>query len=502
MELTFQSKPLCYLGCMIDEFCRQEETSEIIVPDSFPDIMCILDANAEAILRGKDCRNGNAILSGGIKGRILYLAEGEELPRCLETYLPFSIKMEHAELTEYSQLICTIQVRSADGRMVNSRKAMLRTELSCRIVAYEDKKEDILELEKWPDYVQIRQEEYKVFLPLESSEKAFKVGDSLELPGASSECHIYQCFCVPEVAQTKLVGNKALFKGQVQCKILYSGNDQRLHVYRHQLPFSQYCEFNSDFEDEIVDCYPVITGYDLQPEQELSSNAFSINVHLLMQAVVSGRRTVVIPSDAYAVHGSLDAEWKKYTLTVSLDRQILSQTLRCQMNGPVIDVIDWEVYPDNPVWNRRADETQIIMGVGLHVLGYDREGKLCSSNHYLQGETSLALAANSSCACHHTSVGSVYLSPCASGLDAQVDISVVAMCSSEQIISGLCAGTVEKDNAEKERRPSVILKRITKETELWEIAKYTRTKAEAIQAANSIENDIISPGEILLIPIG
>lgn len=503
MELTFQSKPLCYLKCIIDEFRRQEETAEIIVPDSFPDIVRILDASGEAILRGKDCRNGNAILSGGVKGRILYLAEGEELPRCLETYLPFSIKVEHAELTEHTQLICTIHVRSVDGRMVNSRKAMLRTEMSCRILAYEDTKEDILELEEWPEFIQIRQEEYKLFLPLESSEKAFVVSDSVELPGASTECHIYQFFCAPELVQTKLVGNKALFKGNVHCKILYSGNDQRLHVYRHQLPFSQYCEFQSDFEDELVDFYSVITGCDLQPEQDLSSNHLSVSVHFLMQAVVSGRRTVMIPNDAYVVHGSLNAEWKNYTLSVLLDRQVLSQSLHCQMDGPVVDVIDWEAYPDNPVCNQSGDELRIAAGVGLHVLGYDKEGTLCTSYQYLQGELSLALAANSICACQQTTVGSVYLSPCAAGLEAQVDIGVAAMFSSEQKISGLCAGLVNEENsAIKERRPSVILKRITKQTQLWEIAKQTRTKAEAIKTANSIESDVISEGVILLIPIG
>ena len=57
MELTMQSKPVSWLKCVLSEVCRQEETSEAIVPDSLPDIGYILDAHASAVLREKELRN-------------------------------------------------------------------------------------------------------------------------------------------------------------------------------------------------------------------------------------------------------------------------------------------------------------------------------------------------------------------------------------------------------------------------------------------------------------
>ena len=129
MELTFQTSPLHFLRCVVQEVHFQEETSDTIVPDSYPDIASILDCYADPVVRGKECRERSVTITGGLKGGILYQPENESAPRCLELYMPFSVKFDHPDLTECSQVIVSARVRSVDARMINSRKAMLRISL-------------------------------------------------------------------------------------------------------------------------------------------------------------------------------------------------------------------------------------------------------------------------------------------------------------------------------------------------------------------------------------
>ena len=71
MDLKFDKERFSYLKCIMQDVRYQEETGEVIVPDSYPDIQSIICANAEAVIRGKDCREGSITLSGGIKGMII-----------------------------------------------------------------------------------------------------------------------------------------------------------------------------------------------------------------------------------------------------------------------------------------------------------------------------------------------------------------------------------------------------------------------------------------------
>ena len=137
MELSMQTTPLKFLRCVYHSIQTQEETAEPIVPDSEPDIDAVADCTANLILREKDLRQGSAIISGKVMGTILYLPEDGTHPRNLRCELPFSIRLEDPALTENTVLAADLRVKSLDARVVNSRKAMLRVNISVGVRGYE-----------------------------------------------------------------------------------------------------------------------------------------------------------------------------------------------------------------------------------------------------------------------------------------------------------------------------------------------------------------------------
>lgn len=89
MELVFQERELNYLSRVLCETVTQEQTAELIVPDSYPDADRVVDAFATALIRSEECSAGAAGVSGNAQVGVLFVTEDGEIGR-LETQIPFS----------------------------------------------------------------------------------------------------------------------------------------------------------------------------------------------------------------------------------------------------------------------------------------------------------------------------------------------------------------------------------------------------------------------------
>lgn len=156
MELSFETRPVRYLGHILHETGRQEETAEVIVPDSCPDVERVVFASASALLRGTECRAGSVLISGGIRASALCVPEDGTSPQKLDAYLPFSLRMEHTAIAERTQVFPELFVRQADARLVNSRKILFRVDLGCTLDGYEQKELNVYTLQSPPQQLQLR----------------------------------------------------------------------------------------------------------------------------------------------------------------------------------------------------------------------------------------------------------------------------------------------------------------------------------------------------------
>jgi len=493
MELAFQTSPLHYLRCILRETRFQEETAEIIVPDSYPDILSIVDCGANVILRGKDCRDGSVTISGGVKGVILYTPEDSTYPRMLEVYLPFSVRFEAPELSDRSGVSTSLRVRSVDARMINSRKAMLRVNLGCEITAYEDGTDQLYQLQARPDHLQVKEAAYEICLPLEQTERAFSISDELRI----TEHHppiaqVYKLSCHPELTEHRLVGNKAVFKGIMNCKCLYRAENDSLYLYQQQIPFSQYCELQRDYDEETVESCLLITGYDLEDTV--------LTIHMLAQCTVFGKKTMNILEDAYSTKGVLDAQWKEYAAESCLDRQNQILQLRGHITGTMRDLLDTDVYWDYPTMHREGDRCRLSVPVSVRVLGYDDAGELCCITEKLEASQELALSEHADCRASVDSLRDLYATVTSDGAEVRCGLLVQTTCVSSQKLRTLCGGTMEEDTSA--HVPSVIIRLAEKDTSVWELGKAYRAGTENIKAANHLEGEYLPEDTVVLLPIG
>ena len=497
MDLTMEKTPLRFLRPIRLDVRTQEETAETLVPDGAPDIAAVADCTAEPLLRGKDLRDGSLTISGGIKGTVLYLPEDESYPRNLQCYLPFTVKLEDPGFSEQSRVLCQLAVKSVDARVINARKALLRVSLSCAVAAYEEAEEAACLLEQPWEALETREALTEVCLPLEAAERPFVVRESLEIPqDLPAAAEIYRCRCRLIPGEEKLLGRKAVFKGALQCAVLYRDGDGGLHRIQREIPYSQYLELAAEYDREDVAVTEVLTGFDLETDGQEDCRTLYLTAHLLGQGLVQGLRTVRSIGDIYATAGRLTERWREMHLTGLLDRHTGLEQARVSLSEPLTEVLDAGVYVDVPTQDRDGDAVTVAAPVECRVLGYDAQGRLRAATGRAEVRRAFALAPQAQC-CPMAALTEEPEADSATALRCSILLS--ADFYAKQRLHCFDGGAWEPLDEEPER-PAVVLRTAPAGTELWELAKASRTSAAAIRQANHLEGDVLQKDAMVLIP--
>ena len=77
MELPFEKTVTGFWQQKLYTPVMKEETQEVKLPESMPDIGRLIAAWGQVVLRGKEWRGNGMSVTGGVMGWVLYLPEGE-----------------------------------------------------------------------------------------------------------------------------------------------------------------------------------------------------------------------------------------------------------------------------------------------------------------------------------------------------------------------------------------------------------------------------------------
>lgn len=76
MDLNLKQEEIRYIKAVYRNTLVKEETAEVVVPDSLPDIMRIIDADAVALLRSKEADGGRVTITGIVNVSVIYIPDG------------------------------------------------------------------------------------------------------------------------------------------------------------------------------------------------------------------------------------------------------------------------------------------------------------------------------------------------------------------------------------------------------------------------------------------
>ncbi len=498
MELQFGVEKIPCLQLLKGDTQTQEQTQELRLPEGMPDVGRVMSVWGQVVIRGKEWRGDSMGINCGVTVSVLYAPEDGSRAQCVEAWIPMSLKWDIPETGEDGKILCWPRLKSADARVLSGRKLMLRATVSVLAQAYSPCQVSVFTPSELPDDIQLYQKIYPVTMTREAGEKPFMLDEELTLPPSAPEMEkIVRCALQPEVAEQKVLGDKAVFRGTGLLHVLYRTEEGMFHSWDFEIPFSQYTELEQDYGDHAqVELLPVVTSLELENAEE---GRLRLKAGLSGQYVLYDTRDIPVVTDAYSPDRNVTAKYEDMEIPAVLDRQ--SQRIRAEQTGSFGSsrIADVAFCPGNCRKQRNGDNMDVEVPAVFSVLYYDSDGALQSGTAHWQGDMSFGLAENGQMEVLCGPLGKPQASPGEDSTVLRSDVMVETVSyMGERIpmVTGLAVGdAMQKDPA----RPSLILRRAGQES-LWDLARKNGSTMEAIRKANDLQGEP-DPDKMLLIPV-
>lgn len=498
MELQFDKIPCAYVKQLISQAQTQEQTQEVRLSDTMPDIGRILGCWGQIMIRSKEWRQGRIGASGGVKAWVLYVGEDGADVRCIDAWIPFQMHWSIPDTGSDGQIHLQPYIQALECRGISARKMMLRVNVCVHARAYEQSAEQIFQPREIPENVYLRKRSYPLELPVEAGEKPFAIDDEFVLPeGTPKVAKIVRFEVLPEIREQKVLSGKVIFRGGYTMCMLYICPEGKLHTYKTEGAFSQFDDLDKDHSaNATANMSLLLTLAELDSDEQ---GSLHLKCGMACQYVIFDRMTAEVCDDAYSPERQVKLQMEELRLPVRLEAEKARIAFNSNLDADAYKVVDSCVSWNMPMVNADEERMHIALEGMSQLLYLDDQEQLHGVSASVKEEWS-------------------QLSDPMNTLELTLTAAPIqtAMKPEDVVISGelgmdLCVGgnwgipmitgleLGEVIPADLER-PSVILRRVGSDT-VWDIAKAYGSTVERINEANALESEPL-PDRMLLIPLG
>ena len=496
MELPFEKRVSRFWQQKLYTPVMQEETQEYKLPEGMPDVGRIIAAWGQVVLRSKEWRSRHIGLSGGIMVWVLYAPEGGGEPRRIESWLPFSARVEHSHDGEEGVIRAECLLCSVDARSASSRKVMLRCNLGLMVQTLVPRAAELMEPGELPGDIEVLDRVYPMILTRETGEKSFLCEERLALPQGSPPISRMVYFRLsPRVTEQKVLASRAVFRGLGELHLLYQDEGEELHSMDLELPIAQYLDLEGDYEEEAeISNLLCVTSLEVEPDE---NGELFVRCGLVSQYIINAPTVIRCLEDAYSPQRELELVKQEFELPAWLEEQVRQIELQERLTGEGIPV-DQIFFPEPCMVTRLPEGAEVGIGGCFQTLCKNEAGELVGKSQKASQTVSLMTACDT-IPCTWLRGGAKARREGGGWMVEQtMEGKLSSICTKPlQMVTGIRAGELRESDPE---RPSVIIRAKRGEETLWDIAKVCGSTVSAIQRLNKLEREP-EDNRLLLIPV-
>lgn len=497
MQLQFEKQEISCLHTVKRELQSQEQTQEVRISDGMPDIGSIIGCSGQVILRSKEWQGDGMTVTGGTMVWVQYLPEDDDIPQCVESWLPFQMRWTFPQTRQDGVILVQSILGNVDARILSSRKLMFRANVSVLGWAMEKGTQDCYYPVQIPEDVHLRRESYPMELPVEAGEKAFQLEEILPLPPTLPGVETVTGYTLqPVITEEKMMGDKVVFRGKGMLHLSYSAQDGSRLSWDYDLPFTQYSELDAEYGDDAsVLLWPSVTSLEIDRDGE----QLAVKAGLVCQYRISNRQIVDVVSDAYSPRRTVEGNLQELKLPGILERK--NQTIHVQKNTPLegTQMVDIRFLPQPVQINRQNGMAELELSGRFQMLYHDIDGKLRATSQNWEEKLPIPLGEETVMEADLWPAGIAQGAIMSGSANLSTELKLVSEAmngGSIPMITALELGELQQPDS---RRPSLILRRSGGE-DLWELAKSHGSSVESIRSANNLVGEPDGT-QMLLIPI-
>ena len=508
MDMELEKRSIELYKLVLDTGTVHEENLEMIVPDASPDILRIVCATGSAYIKEKTPRDGKLDISGVVKGCVLYIAEGDKIIRKLEVSMPFNHTFD-GNVTSSSSIVVCAKLQSIEAREINPRKVAVRANIAIYAKAYErttlELCVDIADAESCA--IEMKKRSISMYVPIAIKDKSFTITDDVEIPASRPP---FASMLTHDVTlttnETKVIGNKAVMKGIALIKYAYNTRDGEIATCEHELPFSQIIDIETMSEDCDLDIKLCLRGVELEPQHDMSGDTRFISCNILVDtcAIAYYKGEMDTVEDLYSTQHELESQFGSQAITRFVDHlsKRIAATETIETGTAIKNVVDLSIDLEPCMLRSEEGGQSLVNEANLTILYIGEDDTAYCATRRCSVVCPLGAEEDFEYSCDVAVSGASFTT----GMGNEIIIRFFADYEitetiSENVISVAGVSLNPDEIKDTSSTPSVIIKYISAEQPLWEIAKHYNTTMDEIAAANDLENEVVVPtGSMLLIP--
>ena len=487
---------------------------DIIVPDSQPDVLRILEVQAVEQINDKSVSRDYINIGGYVSYNILYVGDDEENALYSIDYsAPFTQQIPAKGADDNVKCHITSHIVHTEYSLHNSRKLNVKSAVNFMAHAYSTEGISVVTYAGGEEALPCRMGNINSFNVANMAEHSFHIEEQCQVADGFEISRILRYSVETSDTELKVVVNKVVVKGNLVVKTLYL-SDGEICTSVNEIPFTQIIDAESVQPDMYTTADFCIKNPEVTRELDTDATmtAFRVNADICVNVITYDERNIDYISDIYSPDYNIGVHRVDVCASELADavsgQCIVSDSVRLD-NGEIIEKV-YSLSADS-----YADGAEVV-GDGIKVSGSTNVSVLCKTdgkvgisavNKKVPFSCVLPLSREFSgneqrCVAGVITEHSSYSIDGADSINVRVVLKASAQLISEQTVSAVadidCDESVRVD---KSSQAGITVYFVQSGDEMWDIAKRYHTTSEEISSVNKLEpGGKLSPGQQLLIP--
>lgn len=499
------SKDKLILNKLISE--KQETIvvqGDMIVPDSKPDILSTLNTSGIVSVYKKEVMNGRVRVDGNINVYIMYLADSaEDKVRGINTNLDFSESFVLSECTQDMRADLETCIKSIECKVLNGRKINIKVTLDTKIRVYSKEENEVI-CDVNDSNIQVLKPSYKIdSLIGEGITKAY-IKETVMIDSKDNLAELLKVNCKIVDSDIKISYNKVLAKAEVELKMMYLTEENRIACVTARLPIVGFIDIPNVTENSMCDASYQIKNIIIKPNSvEEHSIYVEIEVEISCEAVE--QREINLIEDLYSTCANL--EFTKRSVRTISNKAQRRETLNINERVTVPEIagmqlIDADIMPTITRTNKMNSKIMYEGDLEL-VLTYSDESQMDTNtkNVTIPFELTLDNVENAENMNEITNIEVKSNSCKVEGESVNCNVDLLFDVKLQENTNLSVIDDIIEAEGEDIQDYSVVIYIVKRGDTLWNIAKRFKSTVDDIARVNGIENpNTIRVGEKLYIP--
>lgn len=479
---------------------------DIIIPDIKPDILNAINTSGNVCVYKKDIQDGKIKLDGSINLYVMYMPDGEcDCVRGINTSLDFTEIIEIDILRAGMRTDEDISIKSIECRVLNGRKVNLKVSLHIKTKVYSSENVSLIqEIENGQD-IQILNKTVQINSLLGEVTSNIYAKDNLHIDEMDNLAEILKTDFNIINKEIKVSYNKVLAKADLEVKIMYLTEDNRINTVKGQIPAMGFLDIQNVTEDNIFDVKYKMRNIVVKANS-VEEHGVYVEAQLELNCCAYETKEINLIQDLYSTKENINFTQKKLNTMMgrkvqknicNIDEQIQVPELG---NNRIYDVgIMPHIFTQNIVNNKIVCEGEVRLN-----LLYEAENtvKMASKEINLSFNFEMPLDgenANNSMETNIEINKSDFILQGGGNVECKIELAVEMSLANVREINVI--DEINKEEASFLGDYSMVIYFVKAGDSIWSIAKKFKSTVEDISKVNEIQDaNRLTPGMQLFIP--